>query len=57
MTVRDFMVQRVNGRKWVIARQSARLVAKGYEVFLSQAAYRAICREGAAAGATDSFYA
>lgn len=57
MTIREYMVQRLNGRKWVVARRSDRLEARGYEVFLSQSAYRAMCREAAANGCTDSFYA
>lgn len=57
MTIRDYMIQRLNGRKWVVARKSARLEARGYEVFLSQAAYIALCRDAAAKGCVDSFYA
>jgi hypothetical protein len=42
MMVLDFMAQRFSGRKWVVARKSPRLEARGYEVFLSQKAYRAM---------------
>ena len=42
MTVLEFMRQRFNGQKWVVARKSPRLIARGYSVFLTQKQYRAL---------------
>ena len=56
MTFRDYMTQRLNGRKWVVACQSSRLVAKGYEVFLSQKQYKAMDLEAHKAGCTGCFW-
>jgi len=50
MTIRDYMVQRFNGRKWVVARETAKMIAKGYEVFLSQREWAALKSNAAANG-------
>jgi hypothetical protein len=56
MTFRDFMVQRFNGRKLVVARKSEQLIARGYEVFLSQRQYRELDMAAQAAGYSECFY-
>ena len=50
MTMSQFMISRLNGRKWVVARQSEKLSSKGYEVFLSQKQFTALKDEARAAG-------
>lgn len=35
MTMRDYLKEKLNGRKWVVARRSAKLEASGYVVFFS----------------------
>ena len=57
MTMQAYMIQQLNGRKWVVAKKSARLVARGYEVFLSEKAHRAMHVQAAKAGVVDAFWA
>jgi hypothetical protein len=50
MTINEYLIRKLNGRKWVVARSSQRLLDRGYEVFFSQSQYKSICREASANG-------